>query len=103
VSQHGEEIVILSAEEDYLSLETVASCSGLQLEQVEQFLDFGLIEPARPGPLFDAATIPRLRRIERLTRDLEVNLAGAAIIADLIDRLRKLQSENQSLRRILGM
>jgi DNA-binding transcriptional MerR regulator len=35
----------------------------------------------------------RLRAIERLRRDLGANLAGIAVILDLVDRLTTLQRE----------
>jgi len=41
----------------------------------------------------------RLRMIERLRRDLEANLAGIAVILDLLDRLTTLQREVEQWRR----
>jgi MerR HTH family regulatory protein len=37
--------------------------------------------------MFSAATATRLRRMLRLHRDLGVNITGAAIIVDLVERL----------------
>ena len=53
---------------------------------------------ARSG-LFDTACIARLRMIERLRRDLGANLAGIAVILDLLDRLTTLQREVEQWRR----
>ena len=54
----------------------------------------GLVEPAAPGPReFTAATAARLRRMLRLHADLGVNLIGAAIIVDLLERLERLEAE----------
>ena len=55
------------------------------------FVDFGLLEPVgRDGPrlLFGMEAVLRVRTIQRLRRDLGVNLAGIAIILDLTERLR---------------
>jgi hypothetical protein len=59
-------------------------------------VDSGLLEPlphAGVQPLFAAAGIARLQRIERLRRDLGINLAGMAVMLDLLDRLTALQHE----------
>jgi DNA-binding transcriptional MerR regulator len=63
---------------------------------MQQYVDYGLMEPlphAGVQPLFDAAGVARLQRIERLRRDLGINLAGIAVILDLLDRLTALQRE----------
>lgn len=60
----------------------------------------GLIRPKRinrKNRLYSEADIERLRQIQRLTRDLGVNLAGVEIILDLLDRVEKLQQEIETL------
>jgi DNA-binding transcriptional MerR regulator len=71
---------------------------------IEYFVEYGLLEPsARTGTqlLFDTACIARLRTIERLRRDLGANLAGIAVILDLLERLTALQRELEQWRRRL--
>ena len=68
---------------------------------VERFVEFGLIEPVEwegATLLFDASAVPRLRMIGRLRESLGINLAGIAVILDLLDRLCALQRENETLR-----
>jgi DNA-binding transcriptional MerR regulator len=63
---------------------------------VARFVDFGLLEPVgRDGLqlLFGMDAVLRVRTIQRLRRDLGVNLAGIAIILDLTERLRTMQQE----------
>ena len=63
---------------------------------MQRYVEYGLLEPVqRAGsqPLFAAACLARLQRIERLRHDLGVNLAGIAVILDLLDRLTALQRE----------
>jgi MerR family transcriptional regulator/heat shock protein HspR len=60
-----------------------------------------LIEPsAREGGrlFFDAAALPRLRTIRRLRENLGINVAGVAVILDLLDRLEALERENEPSR-----
>jgi DNA-binding transcriptional MerR regulator len=65
-------------------------------DRIAKFVGVGLIEPCtktRSGRLFSASSLDRLRRILRLRRDLGVNLAGAAVISDMRERIVSLQAE----------
>jgi DNA-binding transcriptional MerR regulator len=95
-------ITLRRTEPEQLTLNGLAACTGLHPALIEYFVDYGLLEPnARTGTqlLFDAACIARLRMIERLRRDLGANLAGIAVILDLLDRLTTLQREVEQWRR----
>ena len=85
-----------------LTLEGLAACTGVHPALIAYFVDYGLLElNIRTGTqrLFDPACIARLRMIERLRRDLGVNLAGIAVILDLLERLTSLQREVEQWRR----
>ena len=89
-------------EREQLTLDALAACAGVHPVRIEYFVEYGLIEPiARTGTqwLFDTACIARLHMIERLRRDLGANLAGIAVILDLLDRLTSLQREVEQWRR----
>src|SRR3977135_2574719 len=89
-------------EPEQLTLDDLAACTGVHPALIEYFVDYGLLEPStRTGTqrLFDAACIARLRMIERLRRDLGANLAGIAVILDLLERLTSLQREAEQWRR----
>ena len=56
----------------------------------------GLVRPQRSDShnrLYSEADIERLRQIQRLTRDLGVNLAGVEVILDLLDRMEAMREE----------
>jgi MerR family transcriptional regulator, heat shock protein HspR len=94
-------IIILTDERKHLSLDQVASHAGLHTSLIERYVDCGLVEPIEwrgAKPLFDVSVIARLRIIERLRSDLSINLAGVAVILEMAERLRALQSENDLLR-----
>jgi len=75
-----------------LSPEELAAAAGIRATRLRRLVELGLLEPAGPGTNeFTAAAAERLRRMLRLHRDLGVNLAGAAIIADLLERLAELE------------
>jgi len=95
-------ITLRRTEQEQLTLESLAGCTGVHPTRIAYFVEYGLLEPsARTGTqwLFDAACIARLRMIERLRRDLGANLAGIAVILDLLDRLASLQREVEQWRR----
>jgi len=88
------QIVLCRNEREELTLDALASSAGLHPALVEMFVEFGLLEPVeREGRqlLFDAATVSRLRMIERLRGEIGINLSGIAVIMDLLDRMRALQ------------
>jgi DNA-binding transcriptional MerR regulator len=94
------EIVLCRREPQQLTLDTVAAHAGLHPAMVERFIELGLIEPVEwqgATLLFDASAVPRLRTIGRLRESLGINVAGVAVIMDLLDRFCALQRANESL------
>ena len=102
MSEPRAHITLGRIEPEQLTLEGLAACAGVHPTLIEYFVEYGLLEPlARTGTqwLFDTACLARLRMIERLRRDLGANLAGIAVILDLLDRLTALQREVEQWRR----
>lgn len=100
------ELILWRDEHSLLTLEDLANAAGLHPELVEKFVGYGLIEPsARAGshPLFSASSVERLWRIQRLRRDLGVNLAGVAVILEMRERIEDLKREVERLRRCLNL
>jgi len=94
------DIVLARREPQQLTLETLAAHTGLHPALVERFVELGLIEPVElqgATLLFDVAAVPRLRTIGRLRESLGINVAGVAVIMDLLDRFCALQRANESL------
>jgi DNA-binding transcriptional MerR regulator len=59
-----------------------------------EVVQFGLVEPAeREGGklLFELSAVSRLRIIIRLRESLGINLAGVAVVLDLVDKYCALQ------------
>jgi len=95
-------ITLYRTEHEQLTLDSLAACTGVHQALITYFVEYGLLEPStRTGTqlFFDTACIARLRTIERLRRDLGANLAGIAVILDLLDRLTSLQREVEQWRR----
>jgi hypothetical protein len=76
------------------SLSEVAVRCGVDVELVQQLVELGVIEMA-PGAeaAFACEVTLRVGKLVRLQRDLGVNLEGAAIIIELLDRIESLEHE----------
>jgi chaperone modulatory protein CbpM len=77
-------------DEDGLTLEELGRLCRLQQEAVIAMVDEGILEPEgeRPGTWrFSGTCVAHARVAVRLQRDLGVNLAGAAVILELLERL----------------
>lgn len=81
------------------SFQEVAVRCGVDRAFVEQLVQLGVIEPhsSDRGMLATEVTI-RVSKLVRLQRDLGVNLEGAAIIIDLLDRIAELEGQLSALR-----
>jgi DNA-binding transcriptional MerR regulator len=83
-----------------LSADELAAAAGISRAMLMRLVRSGLVEPVAHGRgVFTAAAAARLRRMRRLRADLGVNLVGAAIILDLVDRLDHLHAELKERRR----
>src|SRR4051812_10191398 len=80
--------------EENLTLEAMAEILGARPGLILHLARLGVIEPVEireQMPIFQRRTIVRIRRMQRLRRDLGVNFTGAAIILDLTERLIALE------------
>jgi len=87
-------------------LELEEFCARLRIERrwVAELVDSGLLEPRGADPAawrFPVMAIARVRATERLVNDLGVNLAGAAVILDLLEERRHLLARLRQLERAL--
>jgi DNA-binding transcriptional MerR regulator len=99
-------LVLWRTEHLLLSVEDLASASGVQAGFVETFIRFRLIEPtanAGSDQLFPASTVDRLRQIVHLRQDLGVNLAGVAVILEMAEHMEELEKELNLLREHSGL
>ncbi|MCG2634640.1 MAG: chaperone modulator CbpM [Gammaproteobacteria bacterium] len=77
-----------------LSLAELCRACQLPPERAYDLVEEGLIEPLGREPTewrFTSISVRRVHRAERLQRDLGVNLAGAALVLDLLDELEQLR------------
>ena len=79
-----------------ISIVQLCRICAVEAEMVERLVEEGVIEPTRhekDALYFPQSSLKRTRVVMRLRSDLGVNLAGAALALELLDRIDKLQSE----------
>jgi len=70
-------------------------CS-VEITLVEELVDEGILEPVggiHEQRRFPYSSVRRARTVVHLQRDLGLNLAGAALALDLLDRIETLRSQ----------
>ena len=84
------------------NLDTLARLAGIQPGLVSRYVRLGLLDPVEDcgelGLWFDDGSLHSLRKIERLRRELGVNIDGAGVILELLRRIEELEQEISRLR-----
>lgn len=73
-----------------------AQLCGVHPQTLRQYERLGLVIPARAGAknrLFCEADIRKVRRIQRLTQEMGVNLAGVEVILRLLDEIDEMRKD----------
>ncbi len=96
--------IVIVSEEQILTLAELCRGCALPAERVLSMVEYGIIEPLEQSSSpttwqFSAQSATRLQAAIRLQRDLELNLAGAALALDLMDEVKALRRMVDVLRR----
>lgn len=85
--------VCLGAEHS-LATEDFARACGTTAATIALLVDEGLVRPLveQPAWRFGGEELARVRRILRLQRDFEANLASVAVMLDLMDEVERLRA-----------
>jgi chaperone modulatory protein CbpM len=77
-----------------LSLTEISCACRVGESEIIDLVEEGIIEPAAPAPdlNFPATELRRARRAIRLQRDLDINLAGVALVIDLLEEVEDLRA-----------
>jgi MerR family transcriptional regulator/heat shock protein HspR len=82
----------------YISV--VAEMVETHPQTLRMYERMGLVAPCRTRAgvrLYSQADVEQVRRIQHLTQELGVNLAGVEVIFDLLREMQRLQAEMESL------
>jgi len=88
-------------EECSFSLDELSDACSVRTEYIIELVEEGIIEPLESRRdqqywYFSGENLLRARKARRLQRDLGINLAGAALVLDLMEEVEQL---HQQLRR----
>ena len=92
-------------EQTVLTVTELTRVCGISREELERMVGEGMLHPRGSGPdhwRFSGVEVRRTRRALRLQRDLELNLAGAALALDLLDEVEQLRRRVRRLEQHLG-
>ena len=106
VEKHGMTTLegMLLDEHASLTLSELCRTTGLHAEALISMVEEGLVEPQGGAPgewRFTGECVYRLHVAVRLQRDLQINLAGAALALDLLEELRGLRARVKALESLL--
>ena len=97
MTEHENSMIEGQVIDDSTEITIVQLCRrcAVEAELIERLVDEGIIEPSRrEGDIlyFPHSCTRRTRIVLRLRSDLGVNMAGAALALELLDRIERLQS-----------
>jgi chaperone modulatory protein CbpM len=96
MTKHDIMIVADYSQSEPLSLEELMELCQSSPNFIQALIDFGILE-AHSLPVeeraFDVNELRRIKAVQRLQRDLEINMAGAAMVLDLIDQLEEMRAK----------
>ena len=98
------EVGILVEESDSLSIAKLCRYCSLSAESILSMVELGVIDPVDSSISyshwkFTNTSVLRAKTALRLQRDLDVNLAGAALALELLDELKLLRQQVSYLQR----
>ena len=86
---------VIVEEEIRFTLADLSRACRTDREQLVALVDEGVLQPAGSGPddwMFSGLSLTRARAALRLARDLDLGVAGTALVLDLLDEIDALKS-----------
>ena len=89
-------------DQEYYVISVAAELAGMHAQTLRTYDRLGLVTPMRTsggGRRYTRRDITMLRRIQQLSQEEGVNLAGIKTIIELTSQIEELQEENDALRK----
>ena len=86
-------------------ISVAAELAGMHPQPLRQYDRLGLVTPQRTkgrGRRYSPSDIARLRRIQQLSQEEGINLAGISRIIELEEKLGRLEAENERLQELVA-
>ena len=93
----------LLSEGDWVGVDTLCQLCGVELVAIVELAELGWVAPRGYAPeawQLPATTLPRLRILGRLMRDLGMNVSGAALAVELLEERQRLRRRLLELERL---
>ena len=82
-------------EDQPMSMSQLSERCMISTFEIEELVYEGVIEPLRVQEKswhFSSETLWRVKKVQRLRRDLDLNISGAALTMQLLDRIEELEN-----------
>lgn len=102
----NKEILIIAdyTDETPLTLDELCELAGLHGAELQEFIAYDILIPTGESPnewQFDLLQVQRLKTALRLQRDLEVNMAGIALVLDLLEEIEEQRARADMFEKLL--
>ena len=92
------QITEISIVEDEVHMTTIELCHTINIDQEDlvAWVQEGILNPIGDSPddwRFSGDTLSRAKKALRLSRDLEINTPGVAMVMDLLDEISELRKQ----------
>lgn|SRR3990167_3498263 len=99
-------IIIIAdyTEQSIFSVDELCEICGIKTSLLEELIEYEILVPIENQPgewVFDMQQLKRLRAALRLQRDLELNLAGVALVMHLLEEMEELRARSELIDRHL--
>ncbi|NDV23616.1 chaperone modulator CbpM [Desulfovibrio sp. JC022] len=87
-----------------LVITQVMEMTGLKETVVLELISMEWVRPGTTGDghyLFETSDLYRMTKLSRLCKDLDVTPTGGSIIVDLLDRVEKLESQLEEMKKLI--
>jgi chaperone modulatory protein CbpM len=88
----------------WISAEEICRITSLSVTTLAELVDLGVVHPRGERPAaweLPVSVLPALQTAARLMADLELNVSGAAVAMELLERRRELERRVAQLERLL--
>ncbi len=92
--------ICILEEQTQLTLADLCRACVVPEQRIVELVEFGVLEPLEREPVrwrFGGASLHRARTALRLQRDLDIDLAGAALALELLDEIESLRARLRAL------
>jgi chaperone modulatory protein CbpM len=94
------EIVIIAdySESEPMTLEELIEVTRSTPDFIQDLIEFGILSDEEE---YDLTQLNRIKTVQHLQRDLEINMAGAAMVIDLLDQMEEMRARLEMLEKLL--